>query len=63
MAKHLGVLRDAGLVRAERRGRETRYEAQPDSLRVASSWIDQTGAAWDERLTRLSDQVASRRSR
>jgi DNA-binding transcriptional ArsR family regulator len=60
VAKHLGVLRDAGLVRAERCGRETRYEAQPDSLRAASRWIDQTGAAWDQRLARLSDQVANR---
>ncbi len=59
VAKHLGVLRDAGLVRAERCGRETRYEAQPDGLHAASAWIDQTGAVWDERLRRLSEQVGA----
>jgi len=62
VAKHLGVLRQAGLVRAQRCGRETRYEAQTDSLRAASVWLDQTGAAWDARLARLQAQLAGRRS-
>jgi DNA-binding transcriptional ArsR family regulator len=58
VAKHLGVLRDAGLVRAERAGRETRYQATPESLRPASAWIDQTGQAWDERLARLATKLS-----
>jgi len=59
VAKHLGVLRQAGLVCAERAGRETRYRAEPESLRVATSWIAETGAAWDDRLSRLRAQVGS----
>jgi DNA-binding transcriptional ArsR family regulator len=53
VAKHLGVLRDAGLVAASRAGRETQYEATPDRLRSATAWIEATGAAWDRRLERL----------
>jgi DNA-binding transcriptional ArsR family regulator len=60
VARHLGILRRAGLVRAERAGRETRYEADTASLRSAAEWIDQTGAAWDDRLHRLRAQVETR---
>ena len=63
VTKHLGVLRDAGLVRAERCGRETRYEARPNGLHAASAWIDQTGAVWEARLGRLSEQVHAGRTR
>jgi DNA-binding transcriptional ArsR family regulator len=57
VAKHLGILRHAGLVEAERAGRETRYRAQTDAMSAATRWIDQTGAAWDARLGRLQAQV------
>ena len=60
VAKHLGVLRDAGLVHAERDGRETRFEASLAPLAAVSSWVDDVGAAWDRRLDRL-DQVLRRR--
>ena len=55
VAKHLGVLGRAGLVVAERQGRETQYRADPLPLRGAVEWIDQTGAAWDRRLHRLAE--------
>ena len=53
VSKHLGVLERAGLVHAERIGRESRYEVVPGSLEPAAVWMDQVGAAWDRRLTRL----------
>lgn len=53
VAKHLGVLDRAGLVVPERRGRETRFRADPTALQHAATWIDETGAAWDRRLQRL----------
>ena len=61
VTKHLGVLRDAGLVRADRVGRETRYEAETDPLRAASSWITATDEAWARRLDRLKAQLESGR--
>jgi DNA-binding transcriptional ArsR family regulator len=57
VAKHLGVLREAGLVHAERLGRETRFEASLAPLDAISSWVDEVGSAWDKRLDRLSRQV------
>jgi DNA-binding transcriptional ArsR family regulator len=57
VAKHLGVLRDAGLVRAEKFGRETRFEASLAPLDAVSSWVEEVGAAWDQRLDRLARRV------
>jgi DNA-binding transcriptional ArsR family regulator len=60
VAKHLGVLRDAGLVRAERLGRETRFEASLEPLGAIAQWVGDVGAAWDRRLDRLAERVRRR---
>jgi DNA-binding transcriptional ArsR family regulator len=62
IAKHLQVLQGAGLVRAERAGRESRYEATTAALRSAVDWIEATDAAWSRRLGDLGREVARRRS-
>lgn len=49
VAKHLGVLAAAGLVTAERHGREQRYRATTDELADAVDWLLRTSARWDER--------------
>jgi DNA-binding transcriptional ArsR family regulator len=58
VAKHLGLLRDAGLVRADRRGRETCFSADPKPLDDLASWATQTGRRWERRLARLRDQLS-----
>ena len=58
VAKHLATLRDAGLVHAERRGRETRYELDSGPLADAAAWLERVGAEWDERLEALARHVA-----
>jgi DNA-binding transcriptional ArsR family regulator len=60
VAKHLAALRAAGLVRAARRGRETRYELDPTPLGDAAGWIERVGRDWDERLNALSRHVRER---
>jgi DNA-binding transcriptional ArsR family regulator len=60
VAKHLATLRDAGLVRAERRGRETRYELESAPLGDAAAWLEHVGAEWDGRFAALARHVASR---
>ena len=44
VAKHLGALRDAGLVTGERSGRETRYRLTPAPFDAATSWMADVGA-------------------
>jgi DNA-binding transcriptional ArsR family regulator len=62
VAKHLGVLGDAGLVTPSRVGREARYEARPDQLSAATDWITETAAAWDVRLDRLEQRLRAKRT-
>ncbi len=54
VSKHLATLADAGLVTAQRSGRETRYRLTPAPLSDAREWIDHVGAEWDARLARLA---------
>jgi DNA-binding transcriptional ArsR family regulator len=58
VAKHLGLLREAGLVTAAREGRETRFTAVPAPLEDLAAWAEQTGRLWDRRLVRLRRQLA-----
>ena len=60
VAKQLGALADAGLVRPTRHGRETRYEVTPEPLGDALDWIASVGGAWDERLEALRRSLAAR---
>lgn len=60
IAKHLAALGEAGLIeRADGTGtgREVLYRLRPGALRPASAWLDETAAAWDERLARLKRRV------
>jgi DNA-binding transcriptional ArsR family regulator len=61
VAKHLASLVRAGLVRGERRGRETRYELTPAPLGEAMAWLTSVGAEWDARLSALSAHLQSER--
>jgi len=53
VVKHLGQLDRAGLVSAQRHGREVRYQMTAAPLTEAVAWIAELGALWDERLARL----------
>ncbi len=57
VAKHLATLDDAGLVERSRGGREVHYRLRQDALTPAVTWLERTGAAWDDRLARLKDSV------
>jgi hypothetical protein len=46
-------LHGAGLVTSARTGRETLFTARLGPLAEAGQWLDHTGRAWEERLSRL----------
>jgi DNA-binding transcriptional ArsR family regulator len=53
ITKHLHVLEQAGLIRSQRLGRESRFTFQPDAIRVVRSYLDEVSAQWDDALARL----------
>lgn len=55
VSKHLGVLKQAGLVHDRRQGRETHYSARPQGLKPLVSWMNDYGVFWRERFDRLED--------
>jgi DNA-binding transcriptional ArsR family regulator len=57
ITKHLRVLADAGLVRGTRRGRESRWELEPQRLDVAQQYLDMISKRWDVALRRLKKLV------
>jgi DNA-binding transcriptional ArsR family regulator len=53
VSKHLGLLKQAGLVRDRRAGRETHYSAEPQGLAPLIDWMSHYGAFWRDRFDRL----------
>ena len=53
VAKHLGVLERAEVVRATQHGREVRFMVQPDVLAQAAEEMTRTALEWDVRLARI----------
>jgi DNA-binding transcriptional ArsR family regulator len=53
VTKHLDTLRDAGLVRVRRDGRERLHELQPQPLQEIDDWLRPYAEAWDRRLEAL----------
>jgi DNA-binding transcriptional ArsR family regulator len=58
VAKPIAALRAAGLVSADRSGREMRYRLTPEPLDEAVDWLERVGTEWDERLAALSRHLA-----
>jgi DNA-binding transcriptional ArsR family regulator len=55
--KHLHILSDAGLVRKQRVGRESRYQLQPDPLIEVKEWLSFFDRFWDDKLSALQKYV------
>lgn len=54
VSQHLKTLREAGLVRVERRAQQRIYSLDPTGLDAMERWIAETKATWNARLDRLA---------
>ncbi len=55
VSKHLGVLKQAGLVRDRHHGRRTHYSAQRGALAPLIDWTSQMTGFWENRFDDLED--------
>jgi DNA-binding transcriptional ArsR family regulator len=55
VSKHLGVLKQAGLVRDRHEGRQTHYSAQLAALDPLVEWAGQMTSFWQGRFDHLED--------
>jgi DNA-binding transcriptional ArsR family regulator len=55
VSKHLGVLKQAGLVRDRHEGRQTHYSAQLGALAPLIDWTRQMNSFWQSRFDALED--------
>lgn len=55
VSKHLGVLKQAGLVRDRHEGRQTHYSANLAALSPLLDWTSQMAGYWESRFDDLED--------
>lgn len=55
VSRHLGVLKQAGLVRDRQEGRQTHYSAQLGALAPLIDWTSQMAGFWETRIDHLED--------
>lgn len=55
VSKHLGILRDSGLVTARQDGRQTFYYAEPETLDAVADWMSEMRSFWEQRLDKFED--------
>jgi DNA-binding transcriptional ArsR family regulator len=53
VSKHLRVLREAGLVEADKRGREQIYRLAPKGLEQVERYVEEVSRFWDVALDRF----------
>ena len=55
VSKHLGLLKQAGLVRDRHEGRQTHYSAKRGALAPLIDWTSQMTGFWQSRFDQLED--------
>jgi DNA-binding transcriptional ArsR family regulator len=55
VSKHLGILKQAGLVRDRPDGRQTHYSAQLGALAPLIDWTSQMAGYWETKFDHLED--------
>ena len=55
VSKHLGILKEAGLVRDRRDGRQTHYSAEVRALAPLLDWTKRMAGFWERRFDELED--------
>ena len=59
VSKHLGVLKQVGLVKERREGRQRLYQVNPERLKPVYDWVAPYQQYWSEKFERLDEVLQS----
>lgn len=62
ISQHLKVLREAKVVRVEKRGQQRIYSVNPTAMQEVEEWARNTRRIWNERFDRL-DKVIKQKTK
>ena len=57
VSKHLRVLREVGLVRVRRDGRQMLYQTNADAIKPLHDWTSKFERFWDRQLLRIKERA------
>jgi DNA-binding transcriptional ArsR family regulator len=60
VSKHLRVLKDVGLVRARREGRQILYQVNADAIRPLHEWTRTFERLWQHQLQKLKERAEAK---
>jgi len=63
ISQHLKALREAGLVRVERQGKQRMYELDISTIYKIERWAHGMSSQWNNRLDKLGALLASRKGK
>lgn len=63
VSKHLGVLRQVGLVRVRRNGRHRLYSTNADAIRPLHEWTGTFERYWQHQLDRVKERAEAQAKR
>jgi len=58
ISQHLKVLREANLVRVEKRAQKRIYYVNPESMQEIDKWLEQFRQMWETSFSQLGDVLA-----
>ena len=60
VSKHLRVLKDVGLVRVRREGRQMFYRTNADGIRPLQEWTETFEKLWSHQLMRIKERAEAK---
>ncbi len=60
VSKHLGVLRDVGLVHVRREGRRMLYRTNAEAIRPLHEWTKTFERFWQHQLSRVKERAEAK---
>ena len=60
VSKHLGVLREVGLVTVQQQGRQRMYKLNPEHLKAVHDWVRTYERFWSHQLLRIKERAESK---